>query len=334
MEVITFTESNKGLYTEFVRKHHNGTFLQSWSWGDFQTTLGKTAVRFGVTNKDELIGITQLFLTHIPHLSGFYLYAPYGPLLTDPNNELAITSLVTYIKEQYPQAWFIRLEPTESIPLHGTETQRIQPSKTLVTDITKTPDELLAAMHYKTRYNIKVAAKHQVAVHSDTVLLPDTTNNARDAIALLVDTAKRQTYHSYPASYYEALVQHFSEEANGDMQLHLYEALYENKVVASAIIVDHGNTRTYLFGGSDNAYKHVMAPYAMHWQAIQEAKHIGLSRYDWWGIETATGKLPGFVQFKLRWGGEQITYPPAIDIVQSRGWYAVYRILRAVNRLL
>ena len=102
--------------------------------------------------------------------------------------------------------------------------------------------------------------------------------------------------------------------------------------MAAAIVIDHGTTRTYLFGGSDNEKRNLMAPYALHWQAIQDAKNAGLTKYDWWGAETASGETPGFVQFKMRWGGTQKFYAGARDIVLNSSWYLAYNALRKVNR--
>ncbi|MDQ3018485.1 MAG: peptidoglycan bridge formation glycyltransferase FemA/FemB family protein [bacterium] len=327
MEILTFTEETKQLYIDFVTEHESGSFLQSWSWGDFQTSQGKTAVRFGVMEHNKVVATAQLLITPIPHLPGFYLYSPYGPLVNkNLNEDLILTELISYIKEQYPPVWFIRIEPKQSLPLPGIATQRIQPSKTLLTDITQSDEELLGAMHNKTRYNIKVAAKHGVTIQKST------TQNIAEVVTLLTQTSDRQNYHSYPASYYENLISFFGVE-EPDCTAHVYRALLNDELIATALMVDHGSTRTYLFGGSSNEHRSAMAPYALHWQAIQDAKSVGLTKYDWWGIETATGKLPGFVQFKLRWGGDPVAYPPAIDIVLKSGWYTVYTVLRKLNRL-
>jgi hypothetical protein len=40
--------------------------------------------------------------------------------------------------------------------------QTIQPPRTIVIDIARSDDEILAAMHQKTRYNIRLAAKKDV----------------------------------------------------------------------------------------------------------------------------------------------------------------------------
>lgn len=338
MTIIPFKAENKSEYSAFVSAHESGSFLQSWTWGDFQATHNKIVIRLGFFEQDELVGTVQILKTKIPHLPGFYLYAPYGPLLAKHSlEELALMTVSTYIQEHYPESWFARLEPKQSLPIEGVVTQRIQPSKTLVTEISQETEKLLAEMHPKTRYNIKVAHKHGVSVVVEKITSgfseADLENNV-PFIQLLTQTSKRQDYHSYPASYYESLIRFFAgNEAAGDCALVLYSSHFEGQLLSAAMMIDHGTTRTYLFGGSSDLHRNVMAPYALHYQAMQDARQHRFTRYDWWGIETATGKLPGFVQFKLRWGGDQVAYPPAIDVVYKNTAYTLYKILRRFNRL-
>lgn len=77
-----------------------------------------------------------------------------------------------------------------------------------------------------------------------------------------------------------------------------------------------------------------MAPFLMHWQAMQDAKAAGFAQYDFWGIETSSGETPGFVRFKLGFGGNQKQFPGAYDIVCDRLWYKIYSYARKINRLI
>ncbi len=328
MKIVSFAESNKQAYSDFVAAHESGSFLQSWSWGEFQQLQNRQVIRLGIYDNELLIGTVQLLLNKVPHFPGRYLYAAYGPLLLPTvNQDLALKELLSFLRTNYPKVWFVRLEPNYSLPIAGSATVHIQPGRTLVTNLTKSEEELQADMHPKTRYNIKVAEKHLVGVIAET-------RASDDAVKMLTQTSNRQNYHSHPAKYYEQLITFFRDKnINSDCQVKIFRAHYNAELVATALMIDHGKTRTYLFGGSTDEHRNVMAPYALHWYAIKEAKQQSLAHYDWWGIETATGKMPGFVQFKLRWGGEQKSYPAAIDIVQHRAWYTAYKFFRYFNRL-
>lgn len=323
MTVKKLLEIDREKYQNFVTAHKDGSFLQSWSWGNFKATQKKSVVRYGIFDNESLVGTVQLFRTIVPHLSGYYLYSPYGPVL---NNTDDIAELISEIKKDFPDAWFIRLESKAGLPISGETTVHIQPGKTLVTNLVQSTEQLLAGMDQKTRYNIKVANKHGVSVSNDT-------KSNEQAVELLTKTSHRQEFHSHKSNYYSGMLDFFLGNSPNDSFVQLYCAVYNSEVIASAIFIDHGNTRTYLFGGSSDNNKNVMAPYALHWQAIQDAKENGLTQYDWWGIETATGKTPGFVKFKLKWGGHEVLYPKAIDLVQNRFWYSIYKVLRKINRL-
>jgi peptidoglycan pentaglycine glycine transferase (the first glycine) len=328
MKIVRLSEQDQPQYSRFVAAHESGSFLQSYGWGEFQTAQGKSAIRYGVFSEgvdERLVGTVQMLQTKIPRMPGFYLYAPYGPLVAP---DLA-RPLIAQIKMDFSNAWFIRIEPKEELPIDAKPTLHIQPGSSLFSDLSLSHDELLAGMHPKTRYNIKVAAKHGVVVSS-------TSEPVISALELLAKTSDRQGYKSYSVSYYKQLLEFFSDPKNsaGDCHALLYNATRNGKCIASAIMIDHGAARTYLFGGSDDANRNLMAPYALHWQAIQDAQRAGLTKYDWWGTETASGSTPGFVQFKLRWGGTQKFYAGARDIVLNSRWYFAYGALRKVNRLV
>src|SRR6185436_12574210 len=189
-------------------------------------------------------------------------------------------------------------------------------------------------MHPKTRYNIKVAQKHAVTVISEPIVTPGYGLHLQESLNLLINTAGRQGFKSHQASYYKQLIDFFAMKPGSDCQIAIYKALYQQKLLATAVMIDFGSTRTYLFGGTTQDQKNVMAPYALHWQAMRDAQHKSLTTYDFWGIETASGQTPGFVRFKLGWGGAMINYPAPVDIIQHPAWYTIYNVLRLVHRKL
>ncbi len=323
MRIIQLTEEYKESYEKFVAAHESGSFLQSWSWGEFQRTQGKTPIRYGIfSDQNEIIGTVLFLETKVPKLSGKYLYAPYGPLVPEEYSR----GLIQKVKDDFASTWFIRVEPKDELPIDGKPTLHIQPGSTLITDLTQTDEELLTNMHQKTRYNIKVANKHGVTIKSET-------EQNDEAINLLTKTSERQSYKSYSTNYYNDLLKFFGSAKESDCEVNLYQASFNGSPIASSITIDHGTTRTYLFGGSDNSKRNLMAPYALHWQSMHDAKNKGLTKYDWWGTETATGAVPGFVQFKMRWGGTQKFYAGSRDIVLNSSWYRAYNALRKINRL-
>ncbi len=339
MTIVRLEQQHQKEYESFVAAHASGSFLQSWGWGEFQTQLGKEVIRYGIFETSKLTGTVQFLKIRIPHLPGYYLYAPYGPVIKigieDVDVKILFDNLITKIKIELADCWFIRFEPKQNLNLIGVSTIRTQPGKTLVTDLNKSSDDMQTEMHPKTRYNIKVADKHNIIIESEISVSPQHGFHIAELVELLTQTSSRQKFRSYDKDYYQQMIDFFVLHSRAtDCKVSLYKALYNKQLVAGAIMIDHGKTRTYLFGGSNDQYRNLMAPYALHWRAMQNAKKAGLTKYDWWGIETATGQTPGFVQFKLKWGGEQVTYPPAVDVINKNGWYRIYKLFRKLNRLI
>jgi lipid II:glycine glycyltransferase (peptidoglycan interpeptide bridge formation enzyme) len=322
MELNFTSEIPQADYDRFVTHHASSSFLQSWDWGEWMVANGKTPARVAVTDSaGNILLAAQIFLTSVPKIRGQYLYIPYGPLVADGAPAETIKFFLEQVKKLSPNSAFLRIEPKQNFSAPGKLTKHIQPGKTLVLNLEKSGEELLAEMHQKTRYNIKVAQRHGVEIK---------TGASADALKLIDETSSRQGYKNHPLSYYQKMVEFFG--GSQALTLKVYSAEYQSQLLASSLMIDYGPARTYLFGGTSNDLRNVMAPYLLHWQAIQDAKAAGLKAYDFWGIETASGKTPGFVRFKLGWGGTAVQYPVAQDIVYKPLWYNGYKLLRSLNR--
>jgi lipid II:glycine glycyltransferase (peptidoglycan interpeptide bridge formation enzyme) len=158
---------------------------------------------------------------------------------------------------------------------------------------------------------------------------------AKEAVSLIVETSQRQGYKGYGKEYYEDLINFLGLNNQADLKLHIYKAIYKNRLLASALMLDFAGARTFLFGGSAEQFKNVMAPYWLHFQAMLDAKKLGLRQYDFWGVETASGKTPGFVRFKLGFGSLEslVEYSGAYDVIFSKYWYKAYTIFRKSKRI-
>ena len=71
-----------------------------------------------------------------------------------------------------------------------------------------------------------------------------------------------------------------------------------------------------------------MAPHFLQWRQILEAKKRGKNRYDFWGIDEK--KWPGVTRFKRGFGGKEITYIGAWDLIYRPIWYKIYNLARKV----
>jgi len=302
------------------------SFLQTTEWAEFQKSVGRKVWRFDN-------GKTRA--TIIRHDLPFrmnYLYIPHGPevdfnaITGTINNEVA--QFVAYLKNlaREERSIFIKAEPLDDkVPeaLFNSSagwrrsSKEIQPRRTVIIDLDKSEGELLAAMHHKTRYNIKVAEKHGITVKD--------SDNFDAFWKLLGKTTKRDKFGSHSKSYYKKLLEHFSQPG---MKADLIMAYHDEKPVAGALMLVHGDTCYYLHGASDHDARQMMAPYALHWENIKYLKQQGIKHYDLWGIDAA--RWPGVTRFKLGWGGRQVEHPGAFDLSIRWFWFLVYKILRKI----
>ena len=338
MKLVEVLSSSKADYNQFVAAQNSGSFLQSWEWGDWQASLGRTVLRFNIIDDSGArIGLIQLIKMPLP-LGRYYLYAPYGPVIKN-QPEILSRQLTASLREKFADAVFVRIEPQKNnlmLPEPGLviKSSNIQPAASIVLRLNRSEDELLQNMHHKTRYNIKVAQRHGVTVEDEFAISAGHGLYFDEVLQLIMDTASRQEFVTHDLDYYKKMVDFFALQNRGDLKLHIYKSVYQKKLLSAAIMIDFGGTRTYLFGGSHREHKEVMAPYLLHWQALRDARVAGLTHYDFWGIETASGETPGFVRFKMGFGGREFQYPGAYDLVLQPLLYRMYGIMRSANRVL
>lgn len=335
MHSLPITEKEKDAYIKFVASN-NGSFLQSWEWGEWQRQNNREPIRFLILNDDKTPILSAQFLIYQLPLGKTYLYCPYGPVVSAEHRVSSaeiVKQLIQHLKQKYSSAVFIRLEPTYNISAQGglasswQPTLHILPGSTILLDIRKDEQTLQAAFHPKTRYNIKVAERHGVQVKH-----LENPEEIQEAAELFYNTLARRKLATQPIGYYKNLMGR--QNASKDLTVHALGAFYNNNLIASSIFIDYNTTRTYLFGGSAIEHKNVMAPYLLHWKAIQAAKDKNLTTYDFFGAEGSVSDGSGFARFKQGFGGNVISYGGTVDIVLHAFLYRAYKLLRTINRLI
>lgn len=356
MLLLEVGEKEKNEYNNFVAAKTSGSFLQSWEWGEWQEGLGRKIFRYWILDDIGDMAASILLVKMSLWRKKYYLYSPYGPVIGESDestvakavadlqsaNRKIGSQILQELHNKFADAIFIRIEP-KSVLLPTTnyslltKSPNIQPAKTLVLNLEKSELELLAAMHNKTRYNIKVAQKHGVEIKDEFEITNGHGLFFGEAIKLISQTASRQKFNTFPASYYKQMADKFTLANQSAVKLHIYKAIFQNQLLATAFMVDFGKTRTFLFGGSSEFHKNVMAPYLLHWQAMLDAKKTGMNVYDFWGIETSSGETPGFVRFKMGFAPDSVDgikeYAGAYDYIINKPIYKLYGAFRKLNSI-
>lgn len=293
------------------------SFLQSPEWEQVHRSLGRKTWR-----------VKNILLVEHKLLYGLkYIYSP-RPLFEE---NMPLGLFLDEIKKSTrpDKPIFIKIDP--QLPLQPTTynlqpTSPLQPRKTAILDLAKAKDQLLADMHEKTRYNIRLAERKEV--HITPLLHNDVSSDFAVFWNLLEETAKREGFHTHNKEYYEKLVGIKHENISNE----LFFARYNDKIVASALVnfytepgtgIRHA---TYLHGASSREHRDVMAPHMMHWRIILDAKQRGCATYDFWGIDEK--KWPGLTRFKLGFGSTEVEYPSSIDIPLRKVLYKIYQVIK------
>ncbi|OIN89459.1 hypothetical protein AUJ40_01835 [Candidatus Berkelbacteria bacterium CG1_02_42_45] len=231
--------------------------------------------------------------------------------------------------------------------------EEIQPEHTLVLNISKPEEEILREMKPKGRYNIKVAEKHGVRVikglPADATALQ--AGKIEDFYKLYETTARRQKITHRALSYFQNLVDILgkkgyvkvfmakasqqsavSSQQNDSANSQLQTA---NHVLASAVVVFYEERAIYLYGGSSEIQRNVMAPYKLHFEIIREAKKRGCKEYDFFGIapsDDPNHPWAGVTRFKKQFGGYEVTILGSWDLIFSPTKYRIFKFAEKIRR--
>ncbi len=214
----------------------------------------------------------------------------------------------------------IRIEPNElkgKIPEGLVRGRRFFTPKTFWLDLTKSEEELLAAMHPKARYNIRLAEKHGVVIGEDN------SDAAFEKFWELTDqTAKRQGFYAHDKRYFELMWKTLKNKI-----FHLFVAKYQGEILAAWIIFKYDDKIYYPYGSSSDTHREVMAPSLMLWKIAVWGKTQGCKIFDLWGVEE--GK--GFTDFKAKFGPKTVEFVGTYDLIINPPLYWTFRIMEWIR---
>lgn len=205
--------------------------------------------------------------------------------------------------------------------------EEMQPEHNWVLDITKSEEEILTGMKQKGRYNIKIAQSGGVEISSS-----NTTGRELDQFYKQYNaTGKRHKIGFRNKEYFEALLEIFGQKDYA----RVYSTHKGKTALASAVILFYKKECLYLYGGSSDQERNLMAPYLLHWEIIKEAKKRGCEEYNFLGIapdDNPRHPWAGITKFKKQFGGEQIDILGSYDLPLKPFEYKVFKIAEKIRR--
>lgn len=291
----------------------SASFLQSPEWQEIQERMGRPTARIG-----------SMLLVRHDFPFGFHCWYSPRPAPDAAGLQAA------FFRARASGAIFLKIDPAEELPtasFRNAPSHSLQPSVTLRIDCKRPDAELLAAMHPKTRYNIRLAERYGVAVRA--VESSAEPGALAAFLRISAETARREGFRLHPAGYYRLLL----DVKSGEFTNVLFLAEWQGAPVAAAVANFYrpAGTATYLHGGSSRAERAVMAPQLLHWRMIQYARAQDFGAYDFGGIDER--RWPGVTRFKRGFGGTSVEFPPSVDFVFRPAHYTLYRFQRRLRRL-
>jgi lipid II:glycine glycyltransferase (peptidoglycan interpeptide bridge formation enzyme) len=268
----------------------------------------------------------------VPGIS--FAYMPWGPELPGgfPRDEISrsesLKELARALRSFLPKdTAFIRFDPpwynegadAPAPPLFKPLSRAgadVQPPDTVLVDLSPPEEVILRGMKPKGRYNIRLAAKKGVKIRRAD------EGGLESFYTLLEETAKRDGIAIHGIDYYRTLFAHCrdyasrGQELSNHFDIRLYLAEEGRDILAAVMVLIRGRNAVYLYGASSDKKRNLMAPYALQWKAMIDAKAVGCLEYDLFGIpprEDPKHPMAGLYRFKTSFGGRIIHRPGSWD---------------------
>lgn len=306
------------------QKDLNASILQSRVWAEVQKNLGRN-IYFGSSENWSWLGYEN-------NIRGFrYLMIPYGPTIAQESdlNE-CILSIMSTAKKQGLD--FVRFEPMGEVQKEklrsagAIKVESINPMHTHVIDVSVSEEELRRALGSSLRNLINGTERRGIKI-----VQSNKEEDLRETLEMLDETASRAKVKFHSHDYLKNIWDVMREDGT----IKLYIAYYENQAVAGALFYDYNGIRYYAHAGAKQELNRKLnASSSLLWQAIIDAKELGLKYFDMWGVapdEDPKHKWAGISAFKRSFGGATVNYLGTYDIPIKKIKYKLYKSLKSIK---
>lgn len=305
-----------------------GQILQSRAWGEFKRRWGWRPTYWIGEARGTPIAV--LFLRRrIPGFGDLW-YAPKGPGVVD--TEQLVDALSDHAV--MAQAFLVKVEPEilerdvdarrwRAAGLVKSPTDVQVHRATIVVDLARDEEALLASFKPKTRYNIRLAAKRGVEV--TPVAMTDA--NVEVMFSLMAATRERAGFFLRSERYFREYWE--LQAASGQGQL--FFATHEGEVLAGAFATFLGQRGWYKDGGSTKRRSELMAPHLLQWEVMRWLRARGITSYDLVAVPPAdrvgdqSHPLHGLYRFKSGFSDEITEFAGTWDLPLRPRAYAAWQ---------
>jgi lipid II:glycine glycyltransferase (peptidoglycan interpeptide bridge formation enzyme) len=336
-ELRAWRVEDAGAWNAFVDSAPYHAFPQLWEWGEVRALGGWRPLRLAVGPSQDLpIAGAQLLLRRIPLIGWHLAYVPRGPIgqLDDPEVGDALVAALRALgraeriatvradPEARPNTAYgaaLLADPWRAAP-------KIQPPTTRVIDLTGGEEALRAGLRRKHRQYVNKAEREGVTIERFDGAASDGVMGAAlaDFNRIYQFTAGRAGFVARQPFYYERVWSLFAPGG----RVRLSFAVRDGERIATLFHFTCGERAVESYGGMTDAGADSRANYLLKWTAISDFAREGFAIYDMWGL--ATG---GIRQFKEGFGGTEIAYVGARDLVLREPVHAALRVAIPAYRI-
>ena len=304
--------ADEAAWDAFVAAAAAPSFLQASPWAGVKRPNGWRAARIAVDGPDGPIGAQVLVRRPQPLPKGFG-YAPRGPLALGSIGPAGLRAFTEAARNAAPGLGIahLRIDPEIEDPagevaaalrqLGWRPAPEIQPQRTRVIDLDRSEEELWRDLRRKTRQTVGRAERHGVTV------VEGGADRLSDFHAVVEGTMDRVGLPYRSEGFFRDL---WSAYGPGGHALLMLAEGPDGAVLSGSLLVGWGPRIVALYGGTSAEGRRVDAKYALNWAILRRAQALGYRLYDAWGLPN-----PGIAQFKAGWGGREVEYVGAWDLV-------------------
>lgn len=326
----------------FVQAANPGSYLQLAPWARVKHTNGWTSTRIGTdlpapslpgaaAATGARVGIgAQILLRRPRPLPWAFAYAPRGPVTSAWGPEL-VAPFTEAVRSRLPavagRVSHLRIDPEVEFDgpddaggsLRGAfvaagwrPAPAIQPASTRLIDLRADEAVLWGDLRKKWRQYVNRA-------RTDGVTVEDADGDALGIFyAIYRETAARAGFLIRTEAAYRDV---WNAYRPGGLARLLIARLPDGEPVAALLLVRCGGRVVEPYGGMTRAGAESRANYLLKWEAIRSSREAGAATYDLWGLAH-----PGIAHFKTGFGGREVRYVGAWDLVLDRVGRVVYGV--------
>ncbi|MCZ2403242.1 peptidoglycan bridge formation glycyltransferase FemA/FemB family protein [Paenarthrobacter sp. Z7-10] len=256
--------------------------MQLWGWGQTKAAHSWTVERLLVKGSaGDVVGSAQVLFRRLPFPFRSLAYVARGPQAAEGHSTEVLDAVAAFTKARHRPV-VLSIEPDwrqdsgQATALGAAwwkpSSNTILIPRTLILDLNRSEEELLAAMTKKTRQYIRKSSREDLSYRR-----VDRSELAQ-CLAVYRLTAARAGFGIHTDSYYLDLFDNLGEDSP------VFGAFRGERVVAFLWLAASGSTAFELYGGMNDDGSTLRANFSLKWTAITAMKERGISRYDFNGL--------------------------------------------------